>query len=101
MADFLITRRGGGAGEPTPPPSINFVSATFDSITFTITNNSVSARDITYGFTTPPEDTSIILGGSTTSDEIILSALDEGTSYTIYTQAEDSTIIEVTLSTTP
>jgi hypothetical protein len=99
MADFLITRRGGTKGEPTPPPTFNFVSASFDSITFTITNNSVSARDIVYGLTTPPEDETIILGGLATSDEITITGLDDGTSYTFYAQAEDSLITEATFET--
>jgi hypothetical protein len=99
MAKGLITRRGGVGGEPTPPPSINFVSATLDSITFTITNNSVSARDIVYGLTTPPEDETLILGGLATSDEITITGLEDGTSYTFYAQTEDSAITETILQT--
>lgn len=99
MGKGLITRRGGGAGEPTPPPGINFVSATGDSITFTLTNNSVSAREITYGLTTPPTDESFLLAGLTTSDPLTITGLDAETAYVIYAQAEDSVIVQSTLLT--
>jgi hypothetical protein len=99
MAKGILTRRGGGKGEPTPPPSINFISATLESVTFTITNNSVNTRAITYGQTTPPDDETILLEGLATSDEITITGLEDGTSYTFYAQAEDSVIIETILQT--
>jgi hypothetical protein len=99
MAKGILTRRGGGAGEPTPPPNINFVSATGTSITFTITNNSIRDRDITYGLTTPPTTTTINIAENSTSAEQTISGLDPSTAYIIYAQAEDSTIIEATLET--
>ena len=99
MAKGILTRRGGGAGEPTPPPSINFVSATGTSITFTITNNSIRDRDITYGLTTPPTTTTINIAANSTSAEQTISGLDGSTVYIIYAQAEDSIIVQVSVET--
>jgi hypothetical protein len=99
MAKGILTRRGGGKGEPTPSPSINFVSATGTSITFTITNNSIRDRDITYGLTTPPNTTTINIAANSTSAEQTISGLDPSTTYIIYAQAEDSIIVQVSVET--
>jgi hypothetical protein len=99
MAKGILTRRGGGAGEPTPPPSINFVSATGTSITFTITNNSIKTREVVYGLTTPPDTTTLTLNSLETSANQTITGLQSGVSYIIYAQAEDSIIIERTLQT--
>jgi hypothetical protein len=103
MADGFIVRRGGRAedGEPTPSPTITFVSKTDSSITFTLTNNSVVTRDVTYGLTTPPEDETITLASLETSANQTISGLDDDTEFTIFAQAEDSAIVSLTVTTEP
>ena len=101
MADGFIVRRGGKAGEPTPAPTITFVSKTDSSITFTLTNNSVTTRDVTYGLTTPPEDETISLASEATSANQTISGLDPDEEYTIFAQAEDSAIVSLTVTTDP
>ena len=92
MADGFIVRRGGVA-DATPPPTIKFVSKTEDSVTFTITNNSLKARDITYGLTTPPTTTTINLAGGATSSNQTISNITADV-VTIFARAEDSAITE-------
>jgi hypothetical protein len=92
MADGFIVRRG-GITDATPAPTISFVSKTEDSVTFTITNNSLKARDITYGLTTPPTTTTInLLGGATSANQTISNITEDFV--TIFAQAEDSAITE-------
>jgi hypothetical protein len=83
MADGFIVRKGGAVG--TAAPSINFVSSTFDSITFTITNNDALTADIFWeiGDSTPDANTLSLAGGATSSNQVA-SGLDEETSYTIF-----------------
>ena len=85
MADGFIVRRGGVAADITAAPSINFVSSTFDSITFTITNNDALTADIFWeiGDSTPDANTLSLAGGATSSNQVA-SGLDEETSYTIF-----------------
>jgi hypothetical protein len=92
MADGFIVRRG-GITDATPAPTISFVSKTEDSVTFTITNNSLKARDITYGLTTPPTTTTINLAGGATSTNQTISDITDFV-VTIFAQAEDSAITE-------
>jgi hypothetical protein len=101
MADGFIVRRGGRAedGEPTPSPTITFVSKTDSSITFTLTNNSVNTRNVTYGLTTPPSDTTVSLESLETSINQTISGLDDDEEYTIFAQAEDSAIVSLTVTT--
>lgn len=83
MGEALIVRKGGTAA--TKAPSINFVSSTFDSITFTITNNDTATADIFWevGDSTPDANTLSLAGGATSSNQVA-SGLDEETSYTIF-----------------
>ena len=93
MGEAFIVRKGGGVVDATPAPTISFVSKTEDSVTFTITNNSLKARDITYGLTTPPTTTTINLAGGATSANQTISDITELV-ITIYAQTEDSAITE-------
>ena len=83
MAEGKIVRKGGAVG--TKAPSINFVSSTFDSITFTITNNDTATADIFWevGDSTPDANTLSLAGGATSSNQVA-SGLTEETSYTIF-----------------
>ena len=83
MADGKIVRKGGAVG--TKAPSINFVSSTFDSITFTITNNDTATADIFWevGDSTPDANTLSLASGATSSNQVV-SGLTEQTSYTIF-----------------
>jgi len=84
MGEGFIVRRGGG-GAITKAPSINFVSSTFNSITFTITNNDALTADIFWeiGDSTPDANTLSLASGATSSNQVA-SGLTELTSYTIF-----------------
>jgi len=99
MGEAKIIRRSRKPGEPTPAPTITLISTTQDSITFTLTNNSIQTRDITYGLTTPPNTTTITLESLETSTNQVISGLDLATTYIIYAQAEDSAIVELSVQT--
>jgi hypothetical protein len=83
----------------TIAPTINFVSTTDSSITFTLTNNSSLTKDITYGLTTPPTTTTIGLSSNTTSANQIISGLNAEQQYTIFAQAQNSNIEALTVTT--
>jgi len=93
MGSSFIVRKGGGAGDATPPPTISFVSKTTNSVTFTITNNSLKPQDITYGLSTPPTTTTISLAGEATSTNQTISNI-TGFVVTIFAKAEESAITE-------
>ena len=84
-----------------PTPSITFVSKTDTSITFTITNNSLEERDVTYGLTSPPTTTTITLASLAVSANQTISGLSPDTEYIIYAQAENSIIEDLTITTNP
>ena len=85
MGEAFIVRRGGKKVDITAAPSINFVSKTFDSITFTITNNDTETVDIFWeiGDSTPDANILSLASGETSSNQVI-SGLTEETEYTIF-----------------
>ena len=71
----------------TVAPTITFISKTSDSITVTFTNNSSQEATISYGLSSPPNDDTVLLAASATSNNIVISGLDPETTYTIFASA--------------
>jgi hypothetical protein len=90
MADGFIVRRGGKAEviEKAETPTINFVSSTTTSITFTIKNNDAQTAVILWeqNDTTPDANTLELAAGATSSN-LTISGFTEGTLLTIYATA--------------
>jgi hypothetical protein len=90
MADGFIVRRGGKAEviEKAETPTINFVSSTTTSITFTIKNNDAQTAVILWERDdTTPDANSLELTAGATSSNLTISGLTEGTLLTIYATA--------------
>ena len=90
MADGFIVRRGGKAEviERAETPTINFVSSTTTSITFTIKNNDAQSAVILWEQDdTTPDANSLELAAGVTSSNLTISGLTEGDLLTIYATA--------------
>jgi hypothetical protein len=90
MADGFIVRRGGKAEviEKAETPTINFVSSTTTSITFTIKNNDAQTAVILWEQDdTTPDANTLELAAGTTSSNLTISGLTEGDLLTIYATA--------------
>jgi hypothetical protein len=90
MGEGLIVRRGVKAEviEKAETPTINFVSSTTTSITFTIKNNDAQSAVILWEQNdTTPDANSLELAAGVTSSDLTISGLTEGTLLTIYATA--------------
>jgi hypothetical protein len=65
-------------------PTLTFVSAALNSITFTVSNTNNISTNIYYGTSTNPNTDFVTVAANTTSSNITLSGLVENTTYTIY-----------------
>jgi hypothetical protein len=73
----------------TVAPTITFISKTFNSITFNITNNDSETSTIYYQQNvTPPTTNSVVVNAGQTSSNLTISGLTKQTSYTVYAQAQ-------------
>jgi hypothetical protein len=73
----------------TLAPTITYISKTFDSITFNVTNNDSATATIYYQQNvTPPTANSVVLNSGQTSSNLTISGLTKQTSYTVYAQAQ-------------
>jgi hypothetical protein len=73
----------------TANPTITYVSKTFDSITFTVTNNDNATATIYYEENDDtPDANSVVLNAGATSSNLTISGLTKQTSYTVYAQAQ-------------
>lgn len=88
-------------GEPIPGPTIILLSKTTSSVTFTLTNNSISEQDITFGLTTPPTTTTISLAPGETSSNQTFTDLNDNTTITIFAQALNGLISQLSVTTNP
>jgi hypothetical protein len=87
MADGFIVRRG-GAGKQALAPTITFVSKTDTQIVFTIKNNDTSTAVILWEIgDTTPDANSFELAADTTSSNITVTGLTQGTEYIVYATA--------------
>jgi hypothetical protein len=77
-----------------PAPTINLISTTTTSLTFTIKNNSALTRNVVYGLTSPPTTTTLSLAAGVTSSNQTISGLTNTTDFIIYAQADTSVIAE-------
>jgi len=108
MADGFIVRRGGVKDfiEKAETPTINFVSSTTTSITFTIKNNDAQTAVILWERDdTTPDANSLELAAGVTSSNLTISGLTEGDLLTIYATANvtekiKSNVAELVRSTT-
>ena len=80
---FIIRKGGGAAAERTAAPSINFISATTTSLTFTFTNNDEVEVDLYYGIENPPT-TKITLDANTTSSNQTISNLNNTNTFSVF-----------------
>jgi hypothetical protein len=88
MADGFIVRRGGKVSEKAETPTINFVSSTTTSITFTIKNNDAEDATIVYRVDSLTADgESISVAAGVTSGNQTISDLTEGDLITIFATA--------------
>jgi hypothetical protein len=72
----------------TIAPTITYISKTFDSITFNVTNNDNTTATIYYQQNvTPPTANSVVLNAGQTSSNLTISGLTKQTTYTVYAQA--------------
>jgi hypothetical protein len=72
----------------TIAPTITYISKTFDSITFNVTNNDNTTATIYYQQNvTPPTANSVVLNVGQTSSNLTISGLTKQTTYTVYAQA--------------
>jgi hypothetical protein len=106
MGEGFIVRKGGG-GKQTLAPTITEISTTSESITFTITNNDVATAVILWeiGDSTPDEN-SIELAAGATTNNIIITELDDDTQYTVSATANvtdkiKSNVTQLTITTEP
>jgi hypothetical protein len=73
----------------TANPTINYVSKTFNSITFTVTNNDSATATVYYEENdNTPDANSVVLNAGATSSNLTISGLTKQTSYTVYAQAQ-------------
>lgn len=87
MVDGFITRRA-GASKLSKEPTINIVSVTFKTITFTITNNDDDPTTIQYELSNPfPTANSFTLEPGATSSNLTFSNLVPSTEHTIFASA--------------
>jgi hypothetical protein len=88
MADGFIVRRGGRESQRVETPTINFVSSTTTSITFTIKNNDAEDATIVYRVDSLTADgESISVAAGVTSGNQTISDLTEGDLITIFATA--------------
>lgn len=92
----------------TVAPTITFIEKNYESITVSFTNNSASEATISYGLTSPPNDDTVVLASSETSDNVVISGLDDNTSHTIFASANgtpenviESEFVSITPTTDP
>lgn len=83
MGESLIVRKGGEKVERTAVPSINFISNTTTSLTFTFTNNEAVEVDLYYGLTTPPT-IKLTLAANATSSNQTISDLNDTNTFSVY-----------------
>jgi hypothetical protein len=73
----------------TVAPTITYVSKTFNSITFTVTNNDSATATVYYEENDDtPDANSVVLNAGQTSSNLTISGLTKQTSYTVYAQAQ-------------
>jgi hypothetical protein len=87
MGKGFIVRKGGG-GKQALAPTITFVSKTETQIVFTIKNNDTSTAVILWEIgDTTPDANSFELAADTTSSNITVTGLTQGTEYIVYATA--------------
>jgi hypothetical protein len=68
-------------------PVVDITNITPESVTFTIQNLEDFEVDVKYDLNTPPTVNLITLAANTTSSELTITGLDEGTNYILYAQS--------------
>jgi hypothetical protein len=73
----------------TANPTITYVNKTFNSITFTVTNNDSETATVYYEENdNTPDANSVVLNAGATSSNLTISGLTKQTSYIVYAQAQ-------------
>lgn len=90
----------------TVAPTINFIEKDASSITVTFTNNSSAEATISYGLSSPPNDDTVLLTAGATSNNVVISGLQDNTAFTIFASANgtpenliESSIVSIQVTT--